>query len=107
MGWLFLGLAIVMELLGTVSMKLSESFTRTVPSVMLFVFYGVSFTSLNFALGYMEVSVVYAIWSGVGIVLIALAGFVVFGERLSPASIAWIAVIVIGVVGLSTSHRGH
>ncbi|WP_372634936.1 multidrug efflux SMR transporter [Cohnella sp.] len=107
MGWLFLGLAIVMELLGTVSMKLSESFTRTVPSVMLFVFYGVSFTALNFALGYMEVSVVYAIWSGVGIVLIALAGFVVFGERLSPASIAWIAVIVIGVVGLSTSHKGH
>jgi small multidrug resistance pump len=107
MGWLFLGLAIVMELLGTVSMKLSESFTRTVPSVMLFVFYGVSFTALNFALGYMEVSVVYAIWSGVGIVLIALAGFVVFGERLSPASIGWIAVIVIGVVGLSASHRGH
>ena len=107
MGWLFLGLAIVMELLGTVSMKLSESFTRTVPSVMLFVFYGVSFTALNFALGYMEVSVVYAIWSGVGIVLIALAGFVVFGERLSLASIGWIAVIVIGVVGLSASQRGH
>ncbi|MFB9277048.1 DMT family transporter [Cohnella cellulosilytica] len=107
MGWLFLGLAIVMELLGTVSMKLSESFTRTVPSVLLFVFYGFSFTALNFALGYMEVSVVYAVWSGVGIVLIALAGFVVFGERLSLASIGWIAVIVIGVVGLSASHRGH
>ncbi|MFC4597158.1 DMT family transporter [Cohnella hongkongensis] len=107
MGWLFLGLAIIMELFGTVSMKLSESFSRVVPSVLLFVFYGVSFTSLNFALGYMEVSVVYAIWSGVGIVLVALAGFFIFEERLSSASVVWIGVIVIGVIGLSASHRGH
>lgn len=66
MGWLFLALAIVLELSGTVSMKLSDSFTRLVPSVLMFAFYGASFTFLNFALGYMKVSTVYAVWSGGG-----------------------------------------
>ncbi|WP_313732038.1 DMT family transporter [Cohnella nanjingensis] len=107
MGWLFLSMAILLELSGTVSMKLSESFTRVVPSVLMFVFYGASFTSLNYALGYLEVSAVYAIWSGVGIVLIALAGYFIFQERLSLASVLWIGVIVIGVAGLSISNKGH
>lgn len=107
MGWLFLGMAIVLELSGTVSMKLSESFTRIIPSVLMFVFYGASFTSLNYALGYLEVSVVYAIWSGVGILLIAMAGYFLFQERLSLASMLWIGVIIIGVAGLSISSKGH
>ncbi|MDU4698416.1 MULTISPECIES: DMT family transporter [Paenibacillus] len=106
MGWLFLALAIVLELSGTVSMKLSDSFTRLVPSVLMFIFYGASFTCLNFALGYMKVSTVYAIWSGVGIVLISLAGGLLFQEKLSVPSILWIGVIVLGVIGLNLSGKG-
>ncbi|MBO7747138.1 multidrug efflux SMR transporter [Paenibacillus sp. MWE-103] len=107
MGWLLLGLAIALELSGTVSMKLSESFTRVVPSVLMFLFYGASFTLLNFALGYLEVSLVYAVWSGVGIVLIAIAGYFVFGEKLPMSSLLWIGVIVAGVIGLNISQNGH
>lgn len=106
MGWLFLALAIVLELSGTVSMKLSDSFSRWVPSVLMFVFYGASFTCLNFALGYMKVSTVYAIWSGIGIVLISLVGGFVFQEKLSLSSMLWIGIIVIGVIGLNMSGKG-
>ncbi|MNZ85380.1 Multidrug transporter EmrE [compost metagenome] len=107
MGWLLLGLAIVLELSGTLSMKYSNSFTNWVPSVFMFIFYGASFTLLNFALGYMEVSTVYAIWSGVGIVLITLAGYFIFHERLSLTSVLWIGVILVGVIGLNISNKGH
>ncbi|MFS0725702.1 DMT family transporter [Paenibacillus sp. 1P07SE] len=106
-GWVFLGLAILLELSGTVSMKLSEGFTRLWPSVLMFVFYGISFTSLNFALNYMSISVAYATWSGVGIALIAVAGIWLFDERLSLASVIWICVIIMGVVGLSMSAKTH
>ncbi len=107
MGWLLLCCAIVLELSGTVSMKLSESFTKVVPSVLMFIFYGASFTLLNYALKYMEVSTVYAVWSGVGIVLITLAGYLFFQERLSVSSLLWIGVIVVGVIGLNISNNGH
>jgi len=107
MGWLLLSAAILLELSGTVSMKLSESFTRLVPSMLMFIFYGASFTFLNFALGYMTVSTVYAVWSGIGIVLISLASVFFFHEKLSISSIMWIGVIVIGVIGLNISSKGH
>jgi small multidrug resistance pump len=106
-GWIFLALAIALELSGTVSMKLSESFTKLWPSVAMFIFYGASFTFLNFALGYMSVSIAYAVWSGVGIVLITLAGFVVFHERLPLSSMLWMLVIIIGVIGLNISAKSH
>lgn len=106
-GWLFLALAIALELSGTISMKLSEGFTRLWPSVLMFVFYGASFTFLNYALHYMDMSVAYAIWSGIGIVLISLAGVQLFDERLPLSSIIWIVVIVIGVIGLNISSKVH
>lgn len=107
MGWLLLSLAIVFELSGTISMKLSESFTRLVPSLLMFLFYGISFTCLNFAMGYMEVAAVYAIWSGVGIVLITIAGYFLFQERLPLGSMLWIGIIIVGVIGLNISKSGH
>ncbi|WP_254639699.1 multidrug efflux SMR transporter [Cohnella sp. GbtcB17] len=107
MGWLLLSLAIVFELSGTISMKLSESFTRLVPSLLMFLFYGISFTCLNFALGYMQVAVVYAIWSGIGIVLISVAGYMIFQERLPLSSMLWIGIIIVGVIGLNISKNGH
>ncbi|MFC6648639.1 DMT family transporter [Paenibacillus rhizoplanae] len=74
LAWVFLALAIVFELSGTVSMKLSHGLTRPWPSVLMFVFYGISFTSLSVALTSIKVGVAYAVWSGAGILLISLAG---------------------------------
>ncbi|WP_372661557.1 multidrug efflux SMR transporter [Cohnella sp.] len=107
LGWIFLALAILLELSGTVSMKLSEGFTRLWPSILMFLFYGASFTFLNFALGYMNVSIAYAIWSGVGIILITLAGYFIFKEQLPLTSMLWMLVIIVGVVGLNISAKGH
>lgn len=107
MGWLLLAIAIVLEVSGTISMKFSESFTRWLPSILMFLFYGASFTCLNFALGYLQVSIVYAVWSGVGIVLIALFGYFVFQEKMSLSSLLWIGVIMAGVIGLNISSKGH
>lgn len=109
MGWgyTFLMLAIVLELSGTVSMKYSAGFSRMWPSVLMFLFYGASFTMLNFALAYMNVSIAYAIWSGIGIILITIVSFTIFHEKLSITSLLWIAVIVVGVVGLNMSVKSH
>jgi small multidrug resistance pump len=106
MGWLFLLLAIVLEFSGTVSMKLSNGFARWLPSMLMFIFYGASFTLLNYSLKYMKISIVYATWSGIGIVLISLAGALLFQEKLSVPSILWMLIIVVGVVGLNMSIKG-
>lgn len=101
--WLYLAAAILLEVAGTTSMKLSQGFTRLTPSVLIFVFYALSFVALTFALKRIEVSVSYAIWSGVGTTLIALIGILYFNESVNLAKIASIALIVTGVVGLNLS----
>lgn len=105
-GWLLLAAAIVLEVMGTMSMKFSAGFSRLLPSILMFLFYGASFTLLNFTLNYLQVSTVYAVWSGVGIVLIAVLGALFFQEKLSLSSILWIGVIVTGVIGLNISNAG-
>jgi len=107
MGWIWLTLAIILEVSGTISMKFSNSFQNLFPSILMFVFYGVSFTCLNFALQYMNVSTVYAIWSGVGIVLITVVGYIAFKDQLNLSSVLWIGVIIVGVIGLNISTPGH
>ncbi|MGE0081361.1 MAG: multidrug efflux SMR transporter [Thiohalomonadaceae bacterium] len=98
--WLFLAAAILLEVAGTTSMKLSGGFARLVPSILIFVFYAASFSALTLALKKIEVSVAYAIWSGVGTVLISLIGFLYFHEPASALKVASILLIVVGVVGL-------
>ncbi|WP_041468352.1 DMT family transporter [Chloroherpeton thalassium] len=105
MSWIYLILAILLEVSGTTSMKLSDGFSKFWPSAMIFVFYALSFTSLTYALKELEVSVTYAVWSGLGTVLIALIGIVWFKESVNPMKIISIAVIIIGVIGLNLSHR--
>ncbi len=102
-GWLFLSGAIVLELSGTVLMKISDGFSRPLPSLFMFICYAASFTLLNYAVRYMSISVAYAIWSGVGITLISIAGYYLFGERLRMTSVCWLAVIVVGIIGLKWS----
>ncbi len=100
MAWIYLTLAILLEVAGTTSMKLSEGFARLGPSIFIFVFYGISFVFLVFALNRLELSVTYAIWSGLGTALTALIGFWYFGEAVTPLKLASIGLIVAGVVGL-------
>jgi small multidrug resistance pump len=99
--WLFLAGAIALEVAGTTAMKLSEGFTRLVPSVLLFVFYAASFVALTFALKKIEVSVAYAVWSGIGTALIAAIGILYFREEATALKFISLLLIIIGVVGLN------
>lgn len=99
--WLFLAAAILLEVAGTVSMKLSEGFTRLLPSIMLFVFYAASFTALTFSLKKINLSIAYTVWAGVGTALIALVGILYFREPVTMMKSVSICLIIIGVAGLN------
>lgn len=105
--WLYLIGAIVLEVAGTTCMKLSEGFAKLVPSILIFVFYALSFTALTIALKTIDVSVVYAIWSGIGTALIATIGILYFKESVTILKFASIGLIIIGVVGLNLSGMKH
>lgn len=107
MTWLYLALAIVLEVSGTTCMKLSEGFTKTVPSILLFVFYSLSFCMLTLALKKIDVSVAYAVWSGVGTALIATIGVLWFKEPATAMKLISLGLIIIGVVGLNLSGGAH
>ncbi len=66
MNWFYLALAIVLEVSGTTCMKLSQGFTKILPSILMFILYGLSFASLTFVLKKMDVGIAYAVWAGVG-----------------------------------------
>ena len=104
-GWLFLALAIACEICGTTCVKLSQGFTRLVPSVLLFVFYGGTLTAMSFAVKHLEIGLVYAVWSGVGTAVVTLIGIAVFQETLSAAKIFSILLIIAGVVGLQFASK--
>ncbi|MNO99196.1 Multidrug resistance protein EbrB [compost metagenome] len=101
MHWIYLLLAIVFEVAGTTSMKLSEGFTKPVPSILLVVFYVGSLAFLTLTLKQIEVSIAYAIWSGMGVIIITTIGFIYFKESLSVLKILAIVLIIIGVVVLN------
>ena len=105
--WLLLLVAIVLEVAGTTSMKLSQGFTKPGPSILIFVFYAGAFSALTFALRWIDVSVAYAIWSGLGTALMAVIGMSFFGEELTPTKLASILLIIVGVVGLNLGGQGH
>ncbi|MEZ4436648.1 MAG: multidrug efflux SMR transporter [bacterium] len=98
--WLWLLGGICLEACGTICLKLSQGFTRPLPSVMLFVFYAASFTCVTLAVKRIELGMAYAIWSGVGTLFITTAGIVWFDESASLVKLAFIGLIVTGVVGL-------
>ena len=101
--WLFLASAIILEVAGTGCMKLAEGFSRLIPSILIFLFYGLSFVALSIALKGIEISVAYAVWAGTGVVLISLVGFLYFKEPITLFKLICIGLIVIGVVGLNLS----
>ena len=107
MTWLYLTLAILLEVSGTTCMKLSEGFTKVVPSILLFVFYTLSFGMLTLALKKLDVSIAYAVWSGVGTALIAAIGVFWFREPATALKFISLGLIIIGVVGLNLSGGAH
>jgi small multidrug resistance pump len=107
MNWLMLYAAIAFEVVGTTSLKLSDGLTRPGYFALCLALYGASFALLAIALKAIPVSVAYAIWSGVGTVLIAGIGILWFQEAASPLRILFIAMILIGAVGLNLTTRPH
>lgn len=100
MKWLILLVGIIFEVLGTISMKYAEGFTKLIPSILVFVFYGISLAALVFVLEKMEVGNAYAIWASAGTALIAIIGIMFFKESASPAKIISISLIILGIIGL-------
>lgn len=104
--WFMLMMAIVFEVTGTTAMKLSDGFTRPLPSILLILFYLLSLAALTLALKRIEVSIAYAVWAGVGTVLVAVVGILWFREPVSLLKVGSILLIVTGVVGLHLSGAG-
>lgn len=96
--YLILLLAVVAETIGTTALQASQQFTRLWPSVLVVVGYGFAFYLMGLTLRVMPVGIVYAIWSGLGIVLIALIGFVVFGQRLDWPAVLGLTLILVGIL---------
>ena len=99
--WAVLSLAIIAEVIATSALKASDGFTRLGPSLLVVFGYGVAFYCLSITLRTLPVGVVYAIWSGAGVALIALIGWLLFGQSLDAPAIAGMALIVAGVLVLN------
>ncbi|KAB1454646.1 DMT family transporter [Vibrio panuliri] len=98
MGYLYLSIAIIAEVIATGALKYSQEFTKLVPSIVVVVGYGIAFYFLSLVLKTIPVGIAYAIWSGLGVVLISLVGVVLFKQKLDWPAIAGMALIVSGVV---------
>lgn len=96
--YLYLGAAIVAEVIATSLLKTSNGFTRLWPSVATVIGYAISFYCLAQTLGSVPTGVAYAIWSGVGIVLISLIAWLVFGQTLDAPALAGMGLIIAGVL---------
>jgi small multidrug resistance pump len=98
MPYLILFFAVVAETIGTTALQASQQFTRLAPSVIVIVAYAISFALLGWALKFMPVGIAYAIWSGLGIVLIAAIGYGAFGQRLDAPALIGMALILGGIL---------
>jgi len=103
MSGVYLAAAIVLEICGTTSLKLSDGFTRIGPSGAVVLCYVASFALLALALRGIELSIAYAVWSGVGTAIVAAIGILWFGESAGAWKLLCLALIVLGVAGLHLS----
>ena len=93
--------ALLFEVLGTSAMQAAQHFTRLGPTLMMVVCYAIAFYFLSWSLRYVPVGIAYAIWSGLGIVLISLVGYFAFGQKLDLAAMIGLGLIIAGVVVLN------
>jgi small multidrug resistance pump len=107
MGWLYLGGAIIAEITGTLSLRGVASGWRLGPGLLVVLGYGVSFVLLALALRTLAVSTAYAVWSGLGIVGISILAMLIYNERIPPAGILGMLLIIAGVVILNLTGPIH
>ena len=107
--WICLIIAILAEVVATSALKASESFSRPLPALVTVIGYGLAFYLLAVALKTIPVGIAYAVWSGAGIVAIALIGYFIFGQTLDAAALVGIGLILAGVLVLNVFSRsgGH
>lgn len=103
--WLILSLAIVSEVIGTAALKASDGFTRLWPSLLVVLGYGTAFFCLSITLRSIPIGVAYAIWSGLGVVLITAVGWLLFGQKLDAPALIGMALIVAGVLVMNLFSR--
>ncbi len=101
MPWLFLGIAITGEVIGTTALKASEGFTRWGYGSITVISYAISFYFLAIVLKTIPVGIAYAVWSGAGVAMVALIGIVLFGQKLDLFAYLGIGLIVAGVIVLN------
>ena len=101
MNWLYLAVAIVLEVVATSALKASDGFTKLLPSLLVLLGYSAAFYTLSLTLRTMSVGVVYAVWSGVGVVLITLMGWLFFKQEMDGPALLGIALISAGVIVLN------
>ena len=103
MPWVLLGAAIGTEVAGTLALRASDGFTKLAPSVIVVVGYVASFILLALVLKTLPVGIVYAIWSAIGVALVAVLGKVLFDDPVPPLAVVGIVLIVGGVILVSAS----
>ena len=105
--WLLLGLAIVAEVIGTTALKASNGFTRLWPSALVVLGYGVAVFCLSLVQKALPVGITYAVWSGLGIVLITVAAWWVYGQTIDTAGLIGMGLILAGVVVLNVFSKSQ
>jgi small multidrug resistance pump len=95
--YFYLVVAVIAETIGTTALQASSHFTRFWPSVLVVIAYAAAFYYLGAVLKFIPVGIAYALWSGLGIILIALIGFIVFGQILDLAAVLGLAMIIGGI----------
>jgi small multidrug resistance pump len=101
LAWIYLALAIVLEVGGTLALRWSDGFSKLGPSLIVLGAYGISFWLLALTLKELEISLVYAIWAGAGTAAIAVIGMALLGEDVNALKLASIALVITGVIGLN------
>lgn len=109
MGYVYLTIAIIAEVIATGALKSSDGFTNLVPSIVVVIGYGVAFYFLSLVLKSIPIGVAYAIWAGLGMVLISIVGLVVFKQKLDIAAVVGVLLIISGVVVIQvfSTTSGH
>ena len=107
MHWVYLFVAIALEIIATVCTKLAEGFTKPLPSIGMVVGYTLSLGLFTLTVKKIEVGAAHAIWSGVGTAAVAGIGFLWLGEQATAAKLLFIGLIIAGAVGLQLSGTAH
>ncbi|THB67290.1 MAG: QacE family quaternary ammonium compound efflux SMR transporter [Desulfovibrio sp.] len=103
--WLILFASIVVEVVGTALLKMSDGFTKVLPTVGMFIMYSLAFWGLSVVVKKMDVGMAYAIWAGLGTALVAMVGITFFGDKVNALKVASLALIIAGIVGLHFSSK--